>query len=438
VRRAQEDAKGGDPGVGAALDGPSDSSGRAGPGEPRGAGGLSVWALEPYFAGSHKAYLEGLAHHSRHRLVLLTLPGRNWKWRMHGGALSLARMTLERQAATGEAPQVLFASDMLDLPVFLAAVAPNLGQVPAFLYFHENQLTYPLPAGVERDLSYGFKNLASALMAEAVFFNSEFHRREFLRAVGELLQSMPDEVPGWVSDEVEARSAVLPLGCDLRRFDVHRARALAELAAGRWGDPAEGPLLLWNQRWEYDKAPGDLFKALYALKAAGIGFRLAMAGPNQGTPTAEFLRAKEELAANIVQWGKVEGASDYASLLWAADVVVSTAIHEFFGVAVVEAVYCGCRPVLPERLSYPELIPAEVHREVLYREGELVTALDRALAEPRAWSEDWQRTWVARFDWGTQRDRHDEAIRRCWESAARRRAEKRPERQPYGKERGCG
>ena len=48
---------------------------------------------------------------------------------------------------------------------------------------------------------------------------------------------------------------------------------------------------------------------------------------------------------------------EYAALLWAADLVVSTAIHEFFGVAVVEAIYCGCRPVLPWRLSYPELIP---------------------------------------------------------------------------------
>ena len=396
--------------------GGDDSTGKAGPAE----GGLTVWALEPYFAGSHKAYLEGLTRHSRHAFSIFTLPGRHWKWRMHGAAISLARAVVGHHAATGEAPQLWFASDMLDLSAFLAGVAPFVGPMPAILYFHENQLTYPLPAGVERDLSYGFKNVASALMAEAVFFNSDFHRREFLGAVTELLQAMPDEIPDWVPGEIEARSAVLPVGCDLRRLDAHRAQGWSDRAARRWGDSEAGPLLLWNQRWEYDKAPGDLFAALYALKASGVRFRLAMAGPNQGTPTAEFLRAKKELAERIVQWGSVESAADYASLLWAADVVVSTAIHEFFGVAVVEAVYCGCRPVLPGRLSYPELIPAEAHKDVLYGEGDLVAALDRALASPHAWSEDWQRTWVAGFDWGTQRDRHDEAIRRCWESGAHR------------------
>ena len=308
---------------------------------------------------------------------------------------------------------------MLDLPVFKAAVAPVLGRVPTIVYFHENQLTYPLPPGVERDLSYGFKNLASAVVADAVFFNSEFHRREFLKAATELLAAMPDEIPDWVPMDIEARSTVLPLGCELRRLDEHRAKGLSDRETQRWGDPTKGPLLLWNQRWEYDKAPGDLFAALYALKEAGVRFRLAMAGPNQGTPTAEFLRAKEELADRIVQWGSVQKASDYAALLWAADVVVSTALHEFFGVAVVEAVYCGCRPVLPWRLSYPEIIPREAHGEVLYRDGELAAALTRALAEPAGWSEDWQRTWVARFDWGSLRERYDHEIRRCWERAAR-------------------
>ncbi len=132
---------------------------------------------------------------------------------------------------------------------------PWVARAPAIAYFHENQLTYPLPAGVERDLGYGFKNFTTAVAARRVLFNSEYHRREFLEASSGLLRAMPDEIPEWHLEEIEAKSRVLPVGCDLRRFDRHRAAAREQSAAGRWGDPGAGPLILWNQRWEYDKAP---------------------------------------------------------------------------------------------------------------------------------------------------------------------------------------
>ncbi len=189
-------------------------------------------------------------------------------------------------------------------------------------------------------------------------------------------------------------------------------------AAGCWGDAQKGPLIVWNQRWEYDKAPEVLFRGLRVLHERGVAFRLAVAGSGAVVPSAEFAEARAALADHIVHWGRVAEYADYAALLWAADVVVSTAIHEFFGVAVLEAVYCGCRPVLPRRLSYPELIPAEAHEEVLYGEADLVEALRRAFDAPKAWSEDWQRTWVARFDWGGLKTRYDDIISECAARAA--------------------
>ena len=378
---------------------------------------LDVWAVEPFYGGSHKYFLDGLSASSAHRITQLTLPGRNWKWRMHGGAIALAqsaRDLLTSRSGTIRPPDVIFASDMLDLPTFLAVAGSAVVSVPVVVYFHENQLTYPLPPGTRRDLGYGMKNVASALAANSVLFNSAHHRREFLGAVGDLLESVPDEAPHWVVPALEGKSKVLPLGCDLRRLDELRDRGLADAASGRWGDPGGGPLVLWNQRWEYDKAPAELFAALVGLKREGVAFRLAVAGSNHGTPMPEFDRAKEQLGDRVVQWGRLPAYEDYTSLLWASDVVASTAIHEFFGVAVVEAVYCGCRPVLPARLSYPEIIPAEAHEDILYGEGELAAALGSALARPRAWSEDWQRTWVARYDWAGLHTRYDEEMRRCW------------------------
>jgi glycosyltransferase involved in cell wall biosynthesis len=402
--------------------------------------GLDVWALEPYLGGSHQRFLEGLAHHSRHRFRLFTLPGRDWKWRMHGAAVTISRETSEAlrhpaeeagRRAGSAGPHVVLASDMLDVATFRALAPPPIASAPTILYMHENQLSYPLPPGVERDLGYGFTNITSALAADHVYFNSAFHRYEFLGAARELFEGLPDAVPTWVLDELEARSGVLPLGCDLRWLDDHRPDAgLAPPSGTRWGDRADGPLILWNQRWEYDKAPGELFRALYGLQERGVAFRLALAGANHGVPTAEFVEARERLAREIVQWGRVEAAADYAALLWEADVVVSTALHEFFGVSVVEALYCGCYPVLPDRLSYREIVPEEVHREVLYPEDGLVPALLRAVERtapagasvlgPPAWSIEWQRTWVSRYDWSAMVSRYDSVVRECWEAGGGR------------------
>lgn len=46
-----------------------------------------------------------------------------------------------------------------------------------------------------------------------------------------------------------------------------------------------------------------------------------------------FQKVKERLSTNIVAWGYQESKEDYYRTLASCHVVVSTAIHEFFGVA---------------------------------------------------------------------------------------------------------
>ena len=77
---------------------------------------MHIVILEPFFTGSHAKWAQGYADHSEHHIDLLTLPGRHWKWRMHGGAISLARQFL----AKGWQPDLIIASDMVDLATFLA------------------------------------------------------------------------------------------------------------------------------------------------------------------------------------------------------------------------------------------------------------------------------------------------------------------------------
>ena len=65
--------------------------------------------------------------------------------------------------------------------------------------------------------------------------------------------------------------------------------------------------------------------------------------------------ARGWLGDRVVHWGYVECAEDYGALLQKAQMVVSTAYQEFFGISVMEAVDAGAMPLVPDRLSYVEL-----------------------------------------------------------------------------------
>ncbi len=368
---------------------------------------MEIWLLEPYCTGSHQAWAEGFRRHSAHHVTVLSLPGRWWKWRMHGGAITLARMADQRIQDTGRPPDLLLATDMLDLATFLALTRRWSAGVPVALYMHENQLTYPLPADretgslhrqhSERDLHYPFMNYASMLAADAVFFNSRFHLDSWFQALPGLLNRFPDYRELDMISQLQDRSSVLPLGLDLRRLDT----------PGRTPElPAGPPLLLWNHRWEYDKDPAAFFRALGALTDEGLPFRVAVCGKNFRRAPAEFDRARQQLGDRIVVWGELDWEA-YTSLLHAADIVVSTALHDFFGVAVVEAIYCGCRPVLPHRLAYAEHIPPGQWGDCLYQTDDgLLALLREAIARP----ELNLREAAARYDWGQLIDRYDRAL----------------------------
>lgn len=367
---------------------------------------MRVLALEPYDGGSHRAFLDGwMAEGGSHAWTRLSLPPWKWKWRMRHAAITFAAELRERVRA-GERWDAVFCSSMLPLAEWRGLAPPEVARLPAVVYFHENQLTYPSRVDDPRDVHFALIHFAACLAADAVWFNSAFHQEEFLAALGDLLERMPDHRPSWAVEEIRVKTAVHPQGITP--------------PAPRLGPRRPGPLrLLWAARWEYDKNPQLFFDALDRLRDRGAAFRLSVVGESFRQVPEVFAQARERFADRIDRWGYQETRADYESALAEADVIVSTADHEFFGVSVVEAVAAGCRPLLPRRLAYPEILvalPGSRREACLYDGG--VDVLSRRLGElaerasrgEEIWQPEVGRRAVERFFWPRLRPELDACL----------------------------
>ena len=354
---------------------------------------VRVLLVSPYHTGSHRQWAAGYRAHSDHDIDIVSLPGRFWKWRMSGGAPVLADLVTDWVTERGR-PDVLLATSMTDLAGLLGLARGALAGVPAALYMHENQVTYPAVGRTRQERRLGLISWHAVLAADAVAFNSEFHREAFFEALPGFLRSLPDDHGRrhGMPDAVD----VLPVGVDLEG-----------LTPG--GDRSDPPLVLWNHRWDPDKAPEVFLEALAVVASRGVAFRVGLAGERFVGQGAEYddalavLGDRVEVAAHLPR-------AEYEALLRRSDVVVSTARQEFFGVAVVEAMAAGAMPVLPDRLVYPERIPREHADRCLYDgPGGLVERLAAALGDPertRSVGEELAST-VRRFDWRAVAPRYD-------------------------------
>jgi glycosyltransferase involved in cell wall biosynthesis len=273
---------------------------------------------------------------------------------MHGAHLTLAA---DLAAAFGTAPDVVLASSMMNVAAFAGAARHTMGDAPIVVYFHESQFAYPLSPLDRPDQTYPMINWSSAAVADLAIFNSEFHRALFFEEAERFLRQFPDQRHMHLIPAVLDRSIVLPVGVDLERIGPPAFH------------PDEPPLILWNQRWEHDKGPDDFVALIDVLVTAGLEFAVAVVGERFVSTPESFERLPGLLGEHLVAFGFVAD-DEYVDLVRRADIVVSTADHEFFGIAIVEAIAGGAFPVLPRRLVYPERIPESQHKRCLYDDAE--------------------------------------------------------------------
>ena len=363
---------------------------------------MNILIVEPFLTGSHKVWAEEYARHSSHEIDVLGLEGRYWKWRMHGGAVTLAKYYLEY----GLDPDLILATDMLDLTTFLALTRERTTGKPVAVYFHENQLSYPWSGddpdpGLERDIHYGFINYTTALAADAVLFNSAFHLKSFLSELPGMLEAFPDYTEPETVAEILAKSSVLPLGVDLAALDRHKT--------GK--DPDSPPLIIWNHRWEYDKNPEDFFEALFALADENLEFEVAVLGESFSKYPPVFDAAREMLGERIVRFGYAEDFGEYAGWLWKADIIPVTSNHDFFGASTVQAIHCGCVPLLPDRLAFPEHLPEDLRINHLYGDLAGLTSRLKDLVQAGGGKPDPALDgWVERYSWKAMVSQYDSVL----------------------------
>lgn len=321
--------------------------------------------LEPFFGGSHKDFANGLSAHSAHRIDLVTLPARFWKWRMRGAALYFINQVPDLAGYDG-----LITTDLMSLSDFKAL---STGKCPpALVYFHENQLTYPLAPGESIDYQFGFTDITTALAADKILFNSHTHFEAFFASLPGFINKMPEFKPLWAIEAIKAKSSVLYPGCEFpgSPFELDLQKKPC-------------PLIIWNHRWEFDKDPASFFSALDRIDKMGVDFRIALMGENYQVEPKAFIKAKERFKDKVVHYGYVDSKAAYNQWLKKGTVVVSTAQQENFGISVIEAIRFGCLPLLPNRLSYPEILPKEFHSQFLYYSQEdLVEKLEQILTNP--------------------------------------------------------
>ena len=304
-----------------------------------------VLLISAYDAASHRYWRESLvAQFPEHQWQQVYLPSRFFSWRQAGHVLSLQH---SHEQQLQQKYDLVIATSMTNMAL-LKGIYPHLANVPSCLYFHENQFAYPVNDGdTERNQQlFQLNSIYSALSADQLMFNSVYNRQTWLAGVDALMQKMPDLKANNLSSQFKHKSTILPVPIPMDCVPVDKLH--------------RRPLtLVWNHRWEFDKGIEQLLWFLRILQEQGTEFKIHIIGQVFRQQPQAFEQIQSEFRAQIGHWGYLPERQEYIQVLQQSDVVISTALHEFQGLAVMEAVACGCVPLVPDRLAYQEYYPSD-------------------------------------------------------------------------------
>lgn len=266
---------------------------------------------------------------------------------MRTGAIELAEQVRQQRIDPGNV-DALFVTSLMSAADLRALLPAGFRDKPMIVYMHENQAAYPAGDGGDdpRDAHFPLTNLTSMAAADRVIFNSAWNRESFMAGARELLEHSRDGRFDDVLAAIEAESCVIWPPVEPPPSGIERPSRILH-------NPTR---VVWPHRWEHDKGPDGLLEvARHFTRSHNVQWIIL--GQRYERIPAALETFQREFADRIDHVGFVEDRDEYWRWLARADWVLSTARHEFFGIAVVEALLPGALPWLPPELSYPELLP---------------------------------------------------------------------------------
>ncbi len=268
----------------------------------------------------------------------------------------------------------------------------------------------------QHDVQFALTNFLSMLAADLVIWNSQWNQRSFLEGLEHILKHAPDLTLQNAAQRIVSRSVIIwppvelpPKGMrsvfaehataaihgershernqqhdtsEVSRV-LHNSEQASDRAAIKCSDgchnagsaavdaqynsherqqqhahgtPQQPIRVVWPHRWEHDKGPDELL-CLVERFTRPLNIRWTILGEQFRQMPPAMSAILERFSDCIDHAGYVNDRDEYWRHLSRCDWVLSTARHEFFGIAVVEAMFAGCLPWLPASLSYPELLP---------------------------------------------------------------------------------
>ncbi|XP_063743968.1 glycosyltransferase-like domain-containing protein 1 isoform X3 [Eleginops maclovinus] len=252
-----------------------------------------VLLVEAFYGGSHKQLID-LLQQNVSSCTVCSLPAKKWHWRARTAALHFSQTI-----PTCASYRVLFSSSVLNL-CELVALRPDLAQLKKVLYFHENQLVYPVRKEQQRDFQYGYNQVLSCLVADVVVFNSSFNMESFLSSISSFMKKIPDHRPKDLELLIRPKCEVLFYPVHFpdvsRLLPEHKRFRAAETQSARSSEQeAVKPLhIAWPHRWEHDKDPELFFSTMIKLSEKEVDFQLSVLGETFTDVPAEYLYSTPE------------------------------------------------------------------------------------------------------------------------------------------------